>query len=194
MTKGGGGRVLVGNDGHFLYCSVDHRGDMTLLLSFPAVSLTGISKVWSLSTISDHIIVGGYYGNHFAVVDVVSGYEFFCVNMGGRQRIVDVGGHGLDATTFPYSWVIAACINQPDGWNDIKIHGLGPHECNNNMVDTRRVQNSVGIPLHGESIFDIHLFPVDASCHSVSILTGSEACFIETPGRYSWWPLHGSYR
>ena len=164
--------VSVGNDGRIVYCSVDQNGSMTKLLAVPVAPFTGISMVWNLSSpLSTEIIVGGYYGNLFAVIDVVSGYEILRVDTGGRQRIIDVGRHDTNAAPFPHSWIVATCVNRPDGGNDVEIHGLAPDSCGDHDM-----RLSIGIPLHGESIFDVHLFPIDSSHQMVAVLTGSEDC------------------
>ncbi len=79
--------VSVGNDGKICKCMIDSNNQLVKLLSIPVGSFTGISKIWKLSTDNQPtFVVGGYYGNNFATVDVSNGYEFFRVDTGGRQR------------------------------------------------------------------------------------------------------------
>jgi WD40 repeat protein len=169
--------VSVGNDGRIVHCSVDQNGCMCKLMAVPLGPFTGISMIWNISSsLSTQLIAGGYHGNHFAVVDVSTGYEFFRIDTGGRQRIIDVGRHDTNTAAFPESWIVATCVNQSDGHNDIEIHGLKRDSGEHGIVSACPLLHSVGIPLHGESIFDIHLFPIDAVCRTVAILTGSEDC------------------
>lgn len=92
---------------------------MIKLLSIPVGSFTGIKNVWNFATRSTDnqpsFVVGGYYGNKFAIIDVSNGYEFFNVDTGGRQRMIDVGlrintSKEIHASEF----TVAICVNGHD--------------------------------------------------------------------------------
>jgi hypothetical protein len=52
-------------------------------------SFSALTQIWSVTTKDDTktmpIILAGYFGNMFAVVDYDTGYEFCGVETGGRQ-------------------------------------------------------------------------------------------------------------
>jgi WD domain, G-beta repeat len=171
--------VSVGNDGHICTCVVDSQNNLIKLLSVPVGSFTGISRVWNISMDNmPMIVVGGYFGNSFAIVDVSSGYEFFRVDTGGRQRAIDIcmSDYMVNQSRMPDSIAVATFMNRHDGHNEINVHWRGDVLINEARCYPTLIQNSVGIPMHGESIFDIHLFPIDTKRQTMAILTGSEDC------------------
>lgn len=173
--------LSVGNDGHIVECAVNSCGILVKLLSVPVGSFTGISYIWSVqqSPTKSNIVVGGYRGNVFAVFDVSSGYEHFCVDTGGRQRALDIyAGDGQILSLFPSAARVAICQTRVDGRNDIHLNrrGLTALSTPNESASVPVLRHSIGVPLHGESCFDARLFPLDAACKSLALLTGSEDC------------------
>ena len=85
--------LSVGNDGCLHECYIDETQKMKSALSISNSSLTGISDIWCLpnhpSGGSDGVILAGYLGNTFAMVDAASGHELFHSDTGGRQRRQD---------------------------------------------------------------------------------------------------------
>ena len=171
--------VSVGNDGKICKCTIDSANQFVKLLSIPVGSFTGISKIWKLTTNNQpNFVVGGYYGNNFATVDVSNGYEFFRVDTGGRQRAIDVWMDSdlCDESKLPHSALIATCANRDDGSNEIQLHDRSNGVKNITPFQDTLITHSRGIPLHGESIFDVHIFHIDENRRSFGILTGSEDC------------------
>lgn len=166
--------ISVGNDGrlHTSYISGTslHKG-----LSIPIGSLSGISRVWAVrrpNGDSDYLIAG-YYGNIFVVMSAVTGYEFFRVDTGGRQRNSDWFVDSLsDSLCFPRSYGLAVCVNQTDGSNQLMLQYLPPQMSKPKF----NLPLTTGTSLHGETIFDCCLFSVGCKKSSLVLLTGSEDC------------------
>jgi WD40 repeat protein len=166
--------ISVGNDGclHTSYISGTslHKG-----FSIPIGSLSGVSRVWAVrrpNGDSDYL-VEGYFGNVFVVVSVFTGYEFFRVDTGGRQRNSDWFVDSLsDSLCFPRSYGLAVCVNQKDGSNQLMLQYLPPQMSKPKI----HFPLTTGARLHGETIFDCCLFSVGCNNSSLVLLTGSEDC------------------
>ena len=174
-------RILsVGNDGHMVECRIE-EGKLVMLLSVPVGSFTGLSNIWCYG--EKQIVVGGYYGNRFAIVDVRSGYEFFSFDTGGRQRTLDIWIEDDDnASAFPAGSCVAMCVSRNDGRNDIQMHccGVGDQRVSSAIplgnLTRPSLQTWAGVSLHGETIFDVCIFPLDTKRKCLALLTGSEDC------------------
>jgi len=174
-------RILsVGNDGHIIECRME-EGKLVMLLSVPVGSFTGLSNIWCYG--EKQVVVGGYYGNRFAIVDVRRGYEFFSFDTGGRQRTLDIWTEDdNNASAFPAGSCVAMCVSRNDGRNDIQMHccGIGDHRVSSAIplgnLTRPSLQTCASISLHGETIFDVCIFPFDTKRNCLALLTGSEDC------------------
>lgn len=186
----------VGNDGCIVESIIIHCPDGTAtiqkLLSIPIGGYTGLSHIWLLpnnKVISDtssssssslleynnnhdRVIVGGYHGNRFAIIDVNTGYEFFSIDTGGRQRSMEVYMSTNKTSDYPLGIVTAVCANLKNGLNDIIIKTIS-HQTN---IQHQIIDYSIGIPCHGETIFDLCWFPLVPTFQTLALLTGSEDC------------------
>ena len=171
--------VSVGNDGKICTSIVDANNHLIKLLSIPVGSFTGICKIWkSFNGNRPSFIVGGYYGNNFATVDVTNGYEFFRADTGGRQRSIDVwiDDDMSNERLLPDSVIIATFANRNNGCNEVKLHGRNCELSSIAPSHDTLLSHSRGTLLHGESVFGVHIFPIDKSRQIFGILTGSEDC------------------
>lgn len=172
--------VSVGNDAHIVKSTIDASGRLVKLLSVHVGSFSGIFLIWNMLLHDglSSIVVGGYYGNIFAVVDVTCGYEFLSIDTGGRQRTIEVfAGKKHDQIKFPVPLCIAVCHGGRHSCNEIVVHGFGDKWFSRLIKrDHAIVPHSLGTSLHGESIFAIQLFPIDRTAKSIALLTASEDC------------------
>ena len=165
-------RILsVGHDGHLVESTINN-GQIVKLLSVPIGSFTGLTGIWSYG--GSGVVVGGYYGNKFALVDVDSGYEYCSFDTGGRQRhlSLSVEDQGARSQVFSSRFYAATSVSRKDGCNEVEILRLGRLS----GAGSQCLLNSQGVSLHGESIFDLSLFALDPKCKKVALLTGSEDC------------------
>ena len=166
--------ISVGNDG-CLHTSHISGTSLQKGLSIPVGSLSGISRVWAVrrpNGDSDYL-VAGHHGNIFVVVSAFTGYEFFRVDTGGRQRNSDWFVDSLsDSLCFSRSYGLAVCVNQKDGSNQLMLQYLPPQISKPKI----HLPLTTGASLHGETIFDCCLFSVGCKKSSLVLLTGSEDC------------------
>ena len=159
--------VSSGNDG-CLHTSYRNGLFLERGFSMPVSSLTGITRIWRQR--SQNLVVAGYYGNLYRIVDVSTGYIFFQVDTGGRQRICDLSWPTENGT--PGLKQLAVCMNQKDGTNSLLIHK--EIERNESAMDLLP-KTPEGIPVHGETIFDSCFFSLGKGDTSF-LFTGSEDC------------------
>jgi WD40 repeat protein len=156
--------ISAGNDGclHISYLDGDffRKG-----WSYPAPSMNGITAI---THSSGPIIVAGYYGNVFRMLDTGSGCEFFRADTGGRQRIlnhrVDTGNNIL--TGIPLVYQLAVCKGLKDGSNNLFVQHSSTHP---------RRDEANGVKLHVETIFDSTFFTL-TNQEIVFLVTVSEDC------------------
>jgi WD40 repeat protein len=160
-----GNRIIsVGNDGCVHESAVDSEGKLVSLISVQAASFTGIDHVWKDSHLHgpDSIMLAGYYGNSFAVVDSSVGRELFRIDSGGRQR-----GHDLFVSMTDNGLMgLAISVNRKDGRSEVRVQ----------FDKQRSVCTTGSLGLHGESIFSACLFRVGKANESLALFTGSEDC------------------
>ena len=169
--------VSVGNDGYIRHSIFNASVELESILSIQLSCLPGPSHIYEPKCGNgdkDNVIVAGYHGNSFLAVDLSSGYEVFRVETGGRQRthcsFVD-----LDPSPecFPASYGMAVCINRGDGLNEIMVQScVGATKVSEKLT----IQHNVGVPLHGEPVFDLCLFTSHPRADYRMLLTGSEDC------------------
>jgi hypothetical protein len=190
-------RILsVGNDGCIAESIIHHHGDggssIQKILSLPVGACTGLSYIWSWPTTrsimmpsadntipsaieDERVIVGGYFGNRFTILDYQNGYEFFSVDTGGRQRLLEIYLPSINrkiSSQFPISLVCAICCNNvTNGSNDILLQRTKSCGWTIPLNDY-----SIGWPCHGETIFDLCWFPIEPTNQTLALLTGSEDC------------------
>ena len=188
--------LSVGNDGCICTSFIDDSESAPLRKgwSIPAGSLSGISQIWCICETNDTtsfkgLAVGGYYGNTFVVMDVYSGFEYFRVDTGGRQRNMDCWVEWGNSTriTSLVQYGVAVCISQTDGTNHVMVQGrLWNRPCLPHEEDPASTTfpplplMTVGVGMHSETIFDASLFWVGDRTQQhpswLILLTGSEDC------------------
>ena len=177
----------VGNDGN-LHMSYIHSEDSKLILSkgwsMPASTMTGISDLIVMppkrgEEVSSDVYVSGYYGNTYRMIDMSSGYEFFSVETGGRQRIhafsseMDNQQKCRNSTGFK----MAVCRNNKDGTNTLCVHHTAEKRKEEELSSTRIFHH--GQCIHRETIFSACFFSLGSIVEGKEtsfLLTGSEDC------------------
>ncbi|CAB9520178.1 WD repeat domain 6 [Seminavis robusta] len=185
-------RILsAGNDGciNETYYNIQ-TGTFCSGLSVNASSaLTGIAQVWVIPEVEgENVIVAGYYGNTFVVLNVSCGYELFRVDTGGRQRLHDHYAACLEnafaseahANSPMMLHNMAVCSNRKkDGRNEILLHQKVTN-ADQAVVRWQRHQYTLGVGLHGETIYSASFFPhhvlPDGTVKTWALVTGSEDC------------------
>lgn len=168
--------LSAGNDG-CLHISYIREDSFVRGWSFPAPSMTGVTKLildrCEFPAAHSGVLVGGYYGNTFRMIDSRTGYESMQIDTEGRQRILDCAvempPHGI---SMPSNYSVAVCMGRKDGSNDILIQRLQqPHHFNNTLPS----QNvALGVKLHGETVFGATIFTLQG--HAQFLVTASEDC------------------
>ena len=197
-TCGNGGsasqRVLsVGNDGCIVESFLNTENGMLRsgLRVAASSALTGILKLWVVEAGAEEesVIVSGYYGNIFVVINVTRGYEIFRIDTGGRQRQLDFCSPSIGGRPQPTSVksVFNLAINvhhKQDGRNAIMLYAKLANTTQpgaNRETDSfcHQHQQALGVGLHGETIYSASLFRYAngiADSNGLALLTGSEDC------------------
>jgi WD40 repeat protein len=146
--------VSVGNDGCVQKSKVVN-GELKRLIFIP-VECTGLTHIWNVhqSNGQEDVILGGFYGNDYVVVDPINGYEFLRIQTGGRQKRQDFC---IDFSNDSYA--MAICTGQKDGSNVINFHlsdllideTLKSPRVNHRMIDR---PYSIGVSYHTETVND----------------------------------------
>ncbi|KAL3937059.1 MAG: hypothetical protein SGBAC_007755 [Bacillariaceae sp.] len=162
----------VGNDG-CLHVAYVKKNKLFKGWSVPALSMTGICKLWDQLD-SSGFLVSGYYGNTYRMMDMKTGHELFHMDTGGRQRslhcAIDTAPGSLAASELS-QYAVAVCMPQKDGTNSIMVRHLKRNQQQHQLSVPKTV--SMGVNMHSETIFDVCLFQIK---DSVLVLTGSEDC------------------
>jgi len=163
--------LSAGNDG-CLHISYLHGNSLQKGWSYPAPSLTGISKIVSTT---GSTIVSGYHGNIYRVVDVDSGYEYIRCDTGGRQRILDCTFDVVERNfkKIPLDHQLVVCKAQKDGSNRLFIQHRNQKPTSMTSVEHNRIAK--GVKLHGETIFESTFFTLENQ-EVVFLVTASEDC------------------
>ena len=168
--------ISVGNDGS-LHVSYIEGVNLRRGFSFPVGSLSGLERIWRINhpivDSTNTLLVGGYFGNIFVVMDLKSGVELFRVDTGGRQRSAECFiGSSPAAGTYDCIYGLAVCANRKDGRNELLIR--------HNASQTRKalaalpnLRSLKNIGLHIETIYSVCLFSLYGS---LLLLAGSEDC------------------
>jgi len=161
--------LSAGNDG-CVHVSYLNKDSIEKGWSYPAPSLTGISRIISSSMPT---IVAGYHGNTYRILDVDSGYEYVRCDTGGRQRILDCSFNfnqeNREQATPEYQLVV--CKSQKDGSNNLFIQ-----RSKQQPTQTVSWNNlATGVKLHGETVFDSEFFTL-TNQEVVFLVTASEDC------------------
>ncbi|KAL7544690.1 hypothetical protein ACHAWF_008056, partial [Thalassiosira exigua] len=175
--------VSVGNDGCVVTSGRDEAGRLRKMLSVPVQGVTGLTNVLSVDR-REGLIVGGFYGNDFVVLDVANGYEFLRVATGGRQRRRDFffGFRDGDASRrCPYLYGMAILVDQKGGRNvvDVRRSHLLDEETSQATIRTRGdagASYSVGSSFHAEAVNDACWVRCRGSAY---LLTGSNDCTVK---------------
>jgi WD40 repeat protein len=180
------GLVLsVGNDGCLHQCKRVANGELQKLTSIPVPKVTGLRHIWTVADASgiERVILGGYYGNDFVMLDSTNGYyELLRIATGGRQRRQDMfysSNNNTGSTRCTNLFGMAILIGQKDGVNSIDIHCSqllqNPLE-NMDVCCQSRAIYSIGPSIHGEAINDACW--VDDGRGNNFLLTGSNDCSV----------------
>jgi WD40 repeat protein len=146
--------VSAGNDGCVQKSKVVN-GELQRLISIP-VECTGLTHIWNVhqSNGQEDVILGGFYGNDYVVMDPINGYEFLRIQTGGRQKRQDFC---IDFSNDSYA--MAICTGQKDGSNVINFHlshllideTSALPRVNHRMIDR---PYSIGVSYHAETVND----------------------------------------
>jgi hypothetical protein len=171
--------LSVGNDACILESCIGNDGTLSILLSVNVNSFSALTHIWSVITKDDTktmpIILAGYFGNRFAVVDYHTGYEFCGVETGGRQRALEVYQAHASKFSFPKHSIVAIVHTVESGQNEIILHNFGVHGVP--TAHSRYIpRHSWGFPFHGESIFDITIVQLGHLQNTFALISGSEDC------------------
>jgi len=93
IIKSTGILVSVGNDGCMHQSKIDEDGQLQKLISIPIPNVTGLRHVWNApqpNNRDEGIIISGFYGNDFVVLDSMIGYEYLRISTGGRKVRVSI--------------------------------------------------------------------------------------------------------
>jgi WD40 repeat protein len=171
--------LSVGNDACILESSIGEDGTLSTLLSVTVSSFSALTHIWSLTSkdnsITAAVILAGYFGNRFAVIDYNTGYEFCGVETGGRQRPLEVYQARAAIFSFPKETIMAIGHTVENGRNELILHNFGVH----GIPAARHMsfpRHSWGFPLHGESIFDITFVQLGKMQSTFALISGSEDC------------------
>eukprot|EP00547_Thalassionema_nitzschioides_P003468 CAMPEP_0194203728 /NCGR_PEP_ID=MMETSP0156-20130528/3421_1 /TAXON_ID=33649 /ORGANISM="Thalassionema nitzschioides, Strain L26-B" /LENGTH=1108 /DNA_ID=CAMNT_0038929535 /DNA_START=75 /DNA_END=3401 /DNA_ORIENTATION=+ len=169
------GRVIsVGNDGCIAECFITNGNILVRGTSIPISGISGVSQMWygNLSLETLPVIVAGYYGNVFTVIDYASNFELVKFETGGRQRkishLMSVSPEG----NLQFSrQSIAVCLNRKDGRNEVTLYSN--LYCKHSKLLHNRAK---GVSLHGEPIYDACMFTTAEDVDHVAVVSGSEDC------------------
>jgi WD40 repeat protein len=174
--------VSVGNDGCLVESLVDKEGYIRSVLSLAVGAFTGVTHILYSEDrcCSTQFVVGGYIGNTFAIVDSVSGYEYVSLETGGRQRLLSVCDRCVE-NDLRRACRLAVCESRKDGGCAMLVavfgeHGSLEHRYRDNQLVEPAFSSSTGVVLHGESVLDVCLFPIDLNGRRLALITGSEDC------------------
>jgi len=181
--------ISVGNDGCMHQCKRDaNTGQLQRMISIPIPNMTGLRHIWNVSqpNCEESVIIGGFYGNDFVMLDSLNGYEFLRIATGGRQRQQDFFFSFTNNTSslrFPNIFGIAILTGQRDGYNLIDFHSSRAFEKSLVLLDTPthvtgniHSSYSIGSPVHAETINDACWVE---DCESIYLLTGSNDCTVK---------------
>jgi WD40 repeat protein len=170
--KGSNTIYSVGNDGCLAVVKLDvATGEMTRLLSLPLKDFTGLSHVWAGP--DGKIIVGGYYGNEFAIVGLDDGYYEYCrVDTGSRQCMLSLYAPIVTSGATEVELAVGVLRKVNKGGNVVDIWNYGG--ASRATLSGWSVRRTIGHWMHSETIFDADIFRVNSDCFV--LVTGSEDC------------------
>ncbi|KAL7535486.1 hypothetical protein ACHAXR_006518 [Thalassiosira sp. AJA248-18] len=189
VLKSTGVIVSVGNDGCMHHCTRDAKtGQLQRMISIPIPSVTGLKHVWNVLHPNgvEGVILSGFYGNEFVMLDSINGYEFVRIATGGRQRRQDFFfsfSNDMASIRCPNIFGMAILTGQKDGQTEIDFHcshsfeeslAITSHDFEGNM--NIKALYSVGSPVHSETINDACWVK---GCGSTYLLTGSNDCTVK---------------
>jgi len=163
-------RILsVGNDGHLCECRVENQTNLVELLRSPIRAFTGIDRILPPLTqcSKDSVLLGGYSGNQYILIDYKTFYEFFRTDTGGRARTLLFS---LDADSKASNGQpLLSTITTPrkDGLNDLIVESQW-------IEHPESVRFTLGSNLHNETLFDIDLIRLGNG--KLVMLSASEDC------------------
>lgn len=174
--------ISVGNDGCMHQFRREKSTDrLQKLTSIPVPNASGLRYIWNVPDPdgSDRVIIGGFYGNDFVMLDAVHGYEFLRVDTGGRQRRQDLFFRFPNSTAsirYPNLFGMAILVGWKNGFNSIEFHSshsflsASANSDTNGDADSAYSSYSVGSPLHAD---------INDMCWIGDILlTGSNDCTV----------------
>lgn len=158
----------VGNDGCVHQCRKDRNGNLYKVFSIPC-QMTGLRNLW---LVKNNIIVGGYYGNDYAVIDIENGYEYMNVPTGGRQRRTELCFNSPNTIidSLPISYAMAVCA----GHDSIDLHLQGDFQDND-----IHFPSVISWTLHGETINRLCWVGCKRCCDCKYLLSGSNDCTVK---------------
>ena len=170
----------AGNNG--CICELSIRGGcITLMLSISLSPFTGLERLWNCQDTLQSTVVGGYYGNAFALKHFDSEYEFLRIETGGRQRNFCIRLHSGDngAVSAAYFAVLAV---KKEGGHAIQLtcHSvpdlrIRPCWGGGSVTNRQGPAYCLGLKMHTETIYDV-LVHDDPTTNSKWLVTCSEDC------------------
>jgi WD40 repeat protein len=163
----------VGNDGCICQCSLRYDTKLMRGICIPIKGLSSACKIYWKGTngFPDAIVIAGYLGNKFRVIELAHGYELYSFETGGRQRQLC---HSLVQTGYGNpQFSVAACASRIDGQNDLLLY------TNVNETSNDDCLVSVGVSLHGEPVYGACLFNTQEDASYTALLSGSEDCTVK---------------
>ena len=185
--------VSVGNDGCMTQCQKNERtGQLEKRISIPIPNVTGLRDVWRVTSHDgkEGLIIGGYYGNDYVMLDSINGYELLRIPTGGRQRRNDfffsLANKDMTANIrCPYVYGMAVLTGQKDGQSEIDLRVSHSFEESLSIMDTNphcsrgfiQTPYSIGSPVHAETINDVCF--IEGCGSTCYLLTGSNDCTVK---------------
>lgn len=182
ILKSTGVIISVGNDGCMHQFRRDaSTGQLQKLISIAVPNASGLRHIWNVPHPDggERVIIGGFYGNDFVMLDSIHGYEFLRVDTGGRQRRQDLFFRFSNSTAsirYPNIFGMAILAGWKHGSNSIEFHSSHSFLSTLANLDTRGDADSsyssysIGSPLHA----DIN----DICWIGDILLTGSNDCTV----------------
>lgn len=169
ITSRGQHIISVGNDGCLQWYLLQ-SGELKTGISIPVAGLTGLMNVWMDQRRGQCLVVSGYLGNEYAVVNAENGYDIAHFDTGGRQR--QLVQHLMFHET-ELRCAFAVCVGRKDGRNEILIKTELHLSLKNS--DSIFEDYSERVVFHNEPVYDCCMF-LTRDDGPTALLTGSEDC------------------
>jgi len=178
-TSDGTGIFSIGNDGRLQESTIVDDGEGLKLhgsLSRPISNLTGLSYIWHSNTQAGTLIVGGYHGNDFVMINVATNYQLLRVNTGGRSRRLAVSAQFYNGSLYPFDITLAICVTSKKGPSEILIRASSLILNKSTKIKVPSLPSSLGVTFHGETVLDVELCSFG---ETILLASGSNDCSVK---------------